>query len=63
MQKILQTNTHPYSIICQSMNITVWEVPFAWVKITVWQGRTFKGLTKLSPTSDYGKLSGDLRIV
>ena len=45
-QKMLRKNKHPYTIICQSM------------KITVWLDKTFSSFTKLNPISDYGKRSG-----
>ena len=50
-QMILRKHTHPYA-----MKITVWELPFDHVKITVWLGKTSQNFTKLS---DCGKLSGD----
>ena len=55
---------HLYTIYMKSVyNIydKAWELPFEWVKIIVWLGKTFSGFTKIN-TSDYGKLSGDIKI-
>ena len=48
--QILRKITHPYTIICQSM------------EITVCLGKIYQGFTKINPAVDYGKLSGDASV-
>ena len=45
--KILRKCTHPCTITCEN------------IKITVWLDKTFPGFTKLNPISNYRKLSSE----
>ena len=41
MENFIFCAVRPYTIICQSMQITVWRLPFELVKISIWLSKTF----------------------